>query len=372
MADLFVISQDDNGACLELCYKLEMDKHGHLSHLVYENSHFNLKLTRSMTSPVKQKLFLFVLNELKAEDPWAFHKETKPALLFGCVKNYLQSRLPKRVRARLSNSSDIFDYIAYSNTKKSVRKALYRSYEQQMRTRQKYDPKADLIICRSFDDPNLIVTLLSSEIRHSLFADISIFNAILFLRWLQKYYLPTSIVNSIDRSISYSGCFYTPKWVNIIRMAETISNTVPHAFNTYFKRSKFNVDTLHDELIRINSLAHIDADNTRYIYSKDEHLLEGSFDTLSFVLPKDAVQLHLWGDILNNCLFAYETMIIQHETLIIGVFKNSELTYALEYDSGHVLQAYGKYNSKIDEKEMEKINRYLNIYPSLNAFKDVG
>jgi hypothetical protein len=44
--------------------------------------------------------------------------------------------------------------------------------------------------------------------------------------------------------------------------------------------------------------------------------------------------------------------------LIIGVDIDDVLTYAVEFDGKTILQAYGKYNENIAEKDMEYIEKW--------------
>jgi hypothetical protein len=272
--------------------------------------------------------------------------------------SHTYSPLRKRIE-KYKKFEDLIDYISYGHHEKSVRLALYRNYETSIRWMKRYNPQADIIICRSFDDPNLIRRLINAPVKYELFDGISMTYAIHFLRWLQKRYSPSSIVTSIESSTLRSGSLYTPMWVNTMLMVNRLSITSAYAFNKYFQKVKMNARSLHDELMRINTITRIEQTNNNiYAYTRAEFEVEISIEHLQFKLVKSTLELYDWGDMLQNCLFGFNERIINKRCLIIGVHIDDVLTYAVEFDGKTILQAYGKYNEDIPEKDMEYIEKW--------------
>lgn len=368
IADIFMISPSSDGYSLDLWHKIEVNENGDIKSFNYSVFDRQRPLTEDLIQEAKQKLASFIYTELIIKEYWAFPKtEEIPRNRFDFILHYLKYRLPTNIREKLINynSESFLTYISDFSTKKFVKKALFYSYQHNIRQTRRYDPKADFIICRCFDDPNLIVKMLSCEIKHTLFKDIEIEHAVLFLCWLQKYYHAKNIVKSIFGSLSYCGHFYTPTWINIIRMVEALSKTKPHTFSKYFRKGTINADALHNELIRINTLDNITVENLHYKYTPRELAVESTIDDLTFILPKSTKELFLCGDQLNNCLFAYNEMIEERESFVIGVYKNRKLTYAVEYKGQMILQAYGEFNTKVPDKDMNKINHWIESLPEI-------
>jgi hypothetical protein len=289
-----------------------------------------------------------------------FHQSFK-SIEFYYLSNFLSKAhgiLRNRIM-RYKKFEDLIDYISYGHREKSVRLALYRNYETSIRWMNRYEPTADMIICRSFDDPNLICRLINTPVKYELFDGIGMSESILFLRWLQKRYSPSSIVASIESSNLRSGSLYTPMWVNAMLMADHLSRTRAHAFNKHFQKTKMNAKSLYDELIRINTLTRIKQTNNIYAYTQAEYLVEISIEHLQFKLVKSTLELYDWGDMLQNCLFGFNERIINKSCLIIGVFIYDVLTYAMEFDGKSILQAYGKYNTEISEEDMTYIEMWV-------------
>lgn len=312
------------------------------------NLYISIKLADYKANELFKIIFFFFCN------PW--FESIEFFYLQNCLDHLLNT--DRRRVNRYKKFDDYLQYVSYGHNQKSIKRTLYKNFEKSLQTIDNYSTKADMIICRSFDDVNLISRLLSLPIKHSLFEDTSLTNAILFLRWLQKHHKPSLIVASICSTADYSGSFHTPVWVDIMRMVEQISITHPYAFKKHFTKIRMNANSLHDELVRINSIVKIQqSNNITYEYSDAEYSLEVEIADMRLSLVKDTLSLHEWGKILHNCLFGYKEKILKKQCLIVGVFRNDVLTYALELNGKSILQAHGKYNSEIPSKDFELIQK---------------
>ncbi len=259
----------------------------------------------------------------------------------------------------LGSFSSFINYIADKHCVKSVLHRLYESFNQSIKINGEYDPEPDMIICRSFDDSNVVCTFLELPIKRVLFSDIPTQNAIQFFRWLQKRYSATAIVRSISQDVEYYGNFHIPIWVNTMRMVSDITESVPYAFKKYFQKGRMNSQSLHDELIRIHALASIEGiTNKEYIYSSLEIQMEQQIGHLEFILVKNRFELFQWGEALHNCLFGFDQRIEKKKSYIVGVFIESTLKYTVEFDGKGILQAYGKYNKCIPDHDNDLIYRW--------------
>lgn len=380
VATLYTVqNNDEDHKSFTPLLKIWLDHTGNIGH----SEKNNCTVYQSDITLLKQYLAKYILKEYESKRHWLgplidaaqkFSEDHLEIIAFFIQHDQLKSlefyhlrqfieiiiKTPLRDRVlRCEHFDTLIDYISYGHHEKSVKLALYRSYETSMRWMNKYDPRSDMIICRSFDDVNLICRLIDTPIKIGLFEDIPMKHSILFLRWLQKRYKPLLIATSIERSISYNGSLYTPMWVNTMRMASQLSSTKAYVFEKYFQKVNMNVKQLHDELIRINTIAQrTQIQNRTYSYSKSEMLSEVTVDHLDFKLVKNSMELYMWGDMLHNCLFGFEERIVLKRCLIIGVFIENELTYAIEFDGRVILQAYGKYNTRIPEDTMSSIKRW--------------
>ena len=244
---------------------------------------------------------------------------------------------------------------------KSVLRSLYKSVNDSIVNECEYNPLPDFIICRSFDDPNIVTALLNLPIKQILFTDIEAEDAIRFFRWLQKYYSAASIIRSLASNVEYCGSFYTPVWIDTMYMVSYINENIPYAFEKYFQKSRMNERALHDEMIRIHSCTLYEKNNKVYVYNNAEYCLETQVKHLRFVLVKNRFELYKWSESLHNCLFDFDDLIEMKKCYIIGVFIESELKYAVEFDGKNILQAYGKYNRMIIGDDQNLIYQWVRI-----------
>ena len=86
--------------------------------------------------------------------------------------------------------------------------------------------------------------------------------------------------------------------------------------------------------------------------------METNFKDLKFVLPKTNHELFLWGSLLKNCLYSYLNKINSKSIIIVGVFKNDKLQYALELTNGKIHQKSGYNNKVVDESDLEVIGEW--------------
>ena len=80
---------------------------------------------------------------------------------------------------------------------------------------------------------------------------------------------------------------------------------------------------------------------------------------MSFVLPKTIIELIEWARCLNNCMYSYANRIHEGKSTIYGVFVDHCLTYAVEIQSGKIVQALGVSNKSINDNDMPIIEHWF-------------
>lgn len=176
-------------------------------------------------------------------------------------KASLSVELPEKLLCKLNHAkdhSDIAQIIAGRLSYRSVHKAIYESMSHQLETRGWYHPVADIIICRAFEDPNLVARLLNLSIKTAMFEHLhDIEHAIYFLKLIQSRHRPSTIVSSIEKSIDYVGRFYLPRWVEIIRMADELLHNHPSILKNRMRKTRMVAKDVQDEMIRCQQYLHL-------------------------------------------------------------------------------------------------------------------
>lgn len=377
-ATLYEQSFDENGSLsLEFLRSVVMDQCGRL-----EIRRSSGLVMLSDVAELNRTLVTYIHNDLHKKGHWlsqenhlhcsdsqyilevyAFFKEHPHFNSFDWfrIRTFIEqasSTLLKKF-VHLQDFSDFIRFVGGSHTSKSVRKALFKSYEEAVTGNMEYNPTADMIICRSFDDPNLVSFLLGSPARKAIFADLEMTAVIRFLRWLQKKYSAAAIAKSLSNSVAYQGNFYTPIWNNTLRMGSTLYQEYSNAMRMYYSKVPLSSKRVHDELVRVYSRVKRKAEmSVQYQYSAIELAFEMKIGRLDFKLVKNKFELTMWGDIMHNCLFGFNKAILSKESYILGVFENEQLTYAVEFDGKNIKQAYGKYNAPIPMEDNPSIYQW--------------
>jgi len=254
-----------------------------------------------------------------------------------------------------------FDYpfhIAISNILnqkdyyRSIKKTFFNSYLQAME-RKKYDPSFDYIVSRVFEDVNLLKELLEVDLgSKAIFCQKKehIGEYINFLNFLKTFYTQKMICKIIKSSFSQNGMLK-----DSILMFQTLQKQKDFRFekqkpNIYFIHNFLVTHTNKQKIFRLKKIV--------FSYTKKQYEMETNFKDLKFVLPKTNRELFLWGSLLKNCLYSYLNKIISKSIIIVGVFQNDKLLYALELANGKIHQKSGYNNKVVDESDLEVIKEW--------------
>jgi hypothetical protein len=379
--DIPVLDQENNkiSSECEVLGTLSLDHNGKIKEfksVIYNNLN---KTNDYLDELCQEALAVYIINNPSEEISWIKKQINLYNFLekdnFKIIIFFLENKHQKEIEFFLienindrSNitSNSIADYlkkISNNINVKSVKKAMYSNFLKSIKEKNKYRATADFIITRSFDDVNLISKLINNRhLKAHLFKYISIENAILFFRWLQKYYKAKQIVNSLMNELYFMSEVYTSKWIDIMRMVHSMSYSDGYLFNKYFKKVQFNTDNIHNELIRISHIEQLKSRNIIYKYDKKSLKMETKLSNLEFKLPRKEETLSYWSELLDNCMFGYSDSIIDNSTRIYGVFVDKKLKYAVEIFDNQIIQAYGRFNTIIESKDMNIIEEWGNNF----------
>jgi len=260
----------------------------------------------------------------------------------------------------VATSVDALEFILAERRGKSVRRALFRSYAEQMsQSSRHYDPTFDYVVLRSFTDPNYLAELLSlpPDHKNDLFADAEVLPVLEAVGLLKAHYDEKGLL-ALFRQAMRDKALYS-LWVDCFRMLAN-RQTMP-TYRAHFERQKPKVRLVHDELVRIQYY-YVVADTTDMVqpFEYEDRYLEAQSDHMgmAFVLPLTAKTLHAWGRDLHNCMFSYADAIKDRRTVIYGIFKENKLTYAVEIRGRKIIQTKAVNNRSIVEDDREIIENW--------------
>ena len=271
----------------------------------------------------------------------------------------------EEIKETITTHEEGLEWILAQQTKKSVKKALYQTYEKQKT--QEYFPKTDAIFCRIFTDENFLVPLLQLPKKHYLFQKFEFSLVLQVLEFLQNYYTQKELYKLFcDALVSKEPYDF---FQDIFRMFHTYNDNTEELFRiytTHFTRVRANVQAIHDEIARINR-RYINQDFRSdvdvfepFVYKEEiKKSFVSTMEHLEFRLPKNADELYKWANTLQNCMASYVHIIREQKIYIVGVFSDNKLLYALELELYSLIQAKGKYNKQIPDNDMDVIHQWL-------------
>ncbi len=84
-----------------------------------------------------------------------------------------------------------------------------------------------------------------------------------------------------------------------------------------------------------------------------------TIDDFRLYVPKEAIELSNYGNLLGNCLGGYSRQIVSRLTQILTVFQKDELKYAISFNNGKIGQFRGKFNALPEENDKNRILGFL-------------
>ena len=263
----------------------------------------------------------------------------------------------------IHNEDEGLSLILGVQQKKSIKRALFSNYKANKGSF--YSPMFDYVVCHHFEDENFIVVLLKIEhhTKRALFHTFKLEEILQVFGFLAQYYLQQELYRLIVESISETSKMQ--EFHDIVRMLNE-EEFLP-LYLEHFRKPRSNVKALHDELVRIHiryiTVYKLTEVKDIFIPFEYETFTAQSFTCRSasfeFRLPYSPEELYTWTLKLHNCMASYTNDIIKKRTLIVGVFRDDTLLYALEIKNGRIVQALGKYNKPIIHNDSREIRDWF-------------
>ena len=238
---------------------------------------------------------------------------------------------------------------------KSVKKAIYSTYANAIEEFHEYGYSFDHVVSKLFKDPNYLSRLLLLPKR-------------------LKNRFSSSTAKHIHKVLELLiGCFEERRVYNLFMQALRSKDKAELLDDTFtlllqndnyskiefnFKKSGLHIKRFHDEISEaVNRL-----NFKHYKYSAISLSMQVLVDDLKFVLPRNSNTLLSWARELRNCLAKYQNDINVAGCQIFGIYKNHQLTYAIEIQNNTITQVKGKYDNCVNDEDMLKIFQWRQRY----------
>ena len=140
------------------------------------------------------------------------------------------------IKEDIKNHTTLESYIQYISNytaSKSIKRILYKNFHScisQDGCGIQYSHKVDFIICRSFNDPNIIVKILDNIHLIDFFAHYGVETMIKFFKWFQQYYTQKQICDLLNEFHPVENFYF----IDIFNMYEYIIGYSPKLLNKHF------------------------------------------------------------------------------------------------------------------------------------------
>ncbi|MET1834169.1 PcfJ domain-containing protein [Clostridioides difficile] len=223
---------------------------------------------------------------------------------------------------------------------------------------------SDRLIQKYSKNPNLYNNLLSLElnsIRKTNLISIldSGYDRMIFDRLIDIYkYKPQSLINYIDNLMTYEALNGLESTLNelydYVVMMSVISDKYekyPRHFLTTHKIASRNYNRLKTQF------------EEEVFNKRIDKSLEYSYQDYKFIYPKNTNEIKDEAVQQNNCVSSYIQNVIDGKCHILFMRKKdnpSKSLVTIEVRNGKIVQAKGKYNRDVNEREQEAIDKYNN------------
>ena len=260
--------------------------------------------------------------------------------------------------AKESDVINVLNFIIGYNSSKALKKALYLSYENAIKNKM-YNPYVDYIFALYFKDVNYLreLILIDSKVKNHLFKDSNYIKMLFAIynnsaKKVKSYFLSVNYEHLKNRTLS-----------------DTYNMLKKDNFYTYIIQNGIKLPTnptkLHDEVVKIyNKVSAALLKNETFIYQKYQADSMVEFGGLTFILPRNKLELLKYAQMLSNCAYSYADKIQRGYSVIYFVLKEKKyLYYAIEIKGQSIIQAKAKYNQEIKKEDRSIVNQWFsNIY----------
>jgi len=240
---------------------------------------------------------------------------------------------------------DALDFIGNYRSEKTLKKAIYIDYRNQMRKFNTYDYRYIYSVACCIKDANIAIRMLEFDFRiHLTFID-EINSLYLYMNFLTTLYSDKQIEKLFEK---YS--LVEEFWlVDSIHLFLQVINIIED-----FPKTKCNYSNIHDNLVKFHNIRLEDVlMNTIFTYEDVFNEAAVNLESYEIKLPKNGKELYQWSNELRNCLSSYYKSIEKRETTIYGFFLENEIKFAVEIRENKIVQAKAKYNNDLNSSEKD-------------------
>jgi DNA-directed RNA polymerase subunit RPC12/RpoP len=251
---------------------------------------------------------------------------------------------------------DALHFIANHTKAKSVKKAVYENYIQQLDDNDRFYPTFIEAFSKNIKDVNILAKLLKLQFDYSVYAQINPTTLGGLIVFLKKYYLEKQLLNFFSSEEFSSEYYFVNDMIHELLFEKEI-------IEDRFKKVSCKVRAIHDELVRCTQ-------EERYKTIKDQRLsyIEEDMkpcievDNYHVQIPINGQELFDWADKLHNCMAGYFESIAKHKTIIYCFFQADIIKFAVEVSDGKIVQARGKYNAVLTDNENRVLTKWTKLF----------
>ncbi len=252
--------------------------------------------------------------------------------------------------------ADVLNHLINHRQEKSVKKALYQNYIQQIKNK-KFHYGFLRFISQEIIDPNLLVKVIATDLSKFKFSEIDLGNVKLMIGFLKIHYAEKQIVTMLESVPEESiETFFLDTSNSFIYAQEILQEE--------FAKVPCSLNDLHDEFVRCSNIFK-NSEIIRVIFEYEELEKSKCRSGLDYDvrLPQSGKELLCWADDLHNCLATYYKQIKAKQTTIYGFFKDDQIQFATEVDikNKQILQSARKYNRELTVDEQKALHQWFEI-----------
>jgi hypothetical protein len=232
---------------------------------------------------------------------------------------------------------------------KSVKKAVYLSYIEQMKRGNMFNDFFIESFTRSIKDPNILVKCLNLQLEFKLFSCPSL---PLFIDFLKIHYTEKQIFELIREASA------TKK--NIYLFENTLVEFHSYIEKYHFRKVRCNISALHDELTReIRKDTYKDIFYQKLTYTDAALNACTQVDAYHIQLPHIGKELYDWADIVHSPLASHFYQIQAKKTIIYGFFKKEILQFTIRMEDQDIIETRRKFQTFLNEQEYKVLSKWF-------------
>ena len=262
----------------------------------------------------------------------------------------------ERLKGKALSVEKALQVVANYSNAKSVKRAIYKNYVTQMSEHSSFDFTFTEVFCQLIDDVNILSRLLSLNIKsykHNKIESRSLYE---FIKFLKTQYSEKQLLKLFFHSEFKS---YNHMFRDVVREFMYNSNVVVDNFH----KVSCSVQALHDEFVRCTSKERYRSTfESSLTYTEQEMKPCIAIATYEIKLPNNGKALFEWAEELHNCMAGYFESIKNSEIAIYGFFEEETLLFAVEISDNELVQASGKYNTRLTTQEEKALYKWFKLF----------